>query len=101
MNTAPDLFAHAGIPAPLPQSLEFRLDDLARKAALWPVPPGQWRAIVADVRRFAVRWHYPAPSRRGAICLRWGRLGLPQAGATMCSPSTATPSRCGRALAPR
>jgi hypothetical protein len=30
MNTATDLFTHAGLSSPLPASLEYGLDDLAR-----------------------------------------------------------------------
>jgi hypothetical protein len=41
----------------LPMSLEYGLDDFARKPPLWPMSPGMWHAIIADVRRFADRWH--------------------------------------------
>ena len=37
---ATDLFAIASYSSPLPESLEYGLNDLARKPLLWPVSPG-------------------------------------------------------------
>jgi hypothetical protein len=64
-NSAPDLFSHSGISAPLPASLDYGLEDMARKPPLWPVSPAIWDAIVAEVRRLADRWHH------AAICQGW------------------------------
>ena len=67
MIPAPDLFTHAGLSSPLPTSLECGLDDWARKPPLWPVSPGTWHAIVADVRRLADRWHHAAIAQRWTV----------------------------------
>ena len=43
------------------------LNDLDRNAPLWPVSPGAWHAIVAEVRRLADRWHHAAVSQGWTI----------------------------------